>query len=111
MTGSPRICGSGTRSTSIGWYPSSITASTTGWTARVDELRRLARDGDVSLARFLEETGPELEDVVAGQRSWSDLRGEASYVRHEGELPMAITWRLHHALPGDLFASFAAAVA
>ncbi|WP_437310913.1 DUF3427 domain-containing protein [Sorangium sp. So ce388] len=37
--------------------------------------------------------------------------GPASYVRHEGELPMAITWRLHHALPGDLFASFAAAVA
>jgi superfamily II DNA or RNA helicase/HKD family nuclease len=37
--------------------------------------------------------------------------GPASYVRHEAELPMAITWRLHHALPGDLFASFAAAVA
>ncbi|KYF90185.1 hypothetical protein BE17_35270 [Sorangium cellulosum] len=37
--------------------------------------------------------------------------GPASYVRHESELPMAITWRLHHALPGDLFASFAAAVA
>jgi superfamily II DNA or RNA helicase/HKD family nuclease len=37
--------------------------------------------------------------------------GPASYVRHEGERPMAITWRLHHPLPGDLFASFAAAVA
>ena len=37
--------------------------------------------------------------------------GPASYVRHESELPMAITWRLHHALPGDIFASFAAAVA
>jgi hypothetical protein len=37
--------------------------------------------------------------------------GPASYVRHEGELPMAITWRLHSPLPGDLFASFAAAVA
>jgi hypothetical protein len=37
--------------------------------------------------------------------------GPASYVRHTSELPMAITWRLHHALPGDLFASFAAAVA
>jgi hypothetical protein len=37
--------------------------------------------------------------------------GPARYVSHEGELPMAITWRLDHPLPGDLFASFAAAVA
>lgn len=37
--------------------------------------------------------------------------GPATYVKHEGELPMAVTWKLHHPLPGDLFASFAAAVA
>jgi hypothetical protein len=37
--------------------------------------------------------------------------GPATYVRHEGELPMAVTWRLATPLPGDLFASFAAAVA
>jgi hypothetical protein len=37
--------------------------------------------------------------------------GPASYVKHEGERPMAITWRLRYPLPGDLFASFAAAVA
>lgn len=37
--------------------------------------------------------------------------GPATYVNHESELPMAITWRLHHPLPGDLFAAFAAAVA
>ncbi|MBX3275121.1 MAG: DUF3427 domain-containing protein [Sandaracinaceae bacterium] len=37
--------------------------------------------------------------------------GPATYVNHEGELPMAVTWRLAHRLPGDLFASFAAAVA
>jgi hypothetical protein len=37
--------------------------------------------------------------------------GPATYVRHEGERPMAITWRLKHPLPGDLYASFAAAVA
>lgn len=37
--------------------------------------------------------------------------GPASYVSHESELPMAVTWRLGLALPGDLFASFAAAVA
>ncbi len=43
-------------------------------------------------------------------RAFSFL-GPADYVSHESELPMAITWRLHHRLPGDLFASFAAAVA
>jgi hypothetical protein len=37
--------------------------------------------------------------------------GPATYVSHEGERPMAITWRLQHALPGDLFQAFAAAVA
>jgi superfamily II DNA or RNA helicase len=37
--------------------------------------------------------------------------GPATYVRHEGEMPMAVTWRLDFPLPGDLFARFAAAVA
>ena len=37
--------------------------------------------------------------------------GPATYVAHTGELPMAVTWKLRHPLPGDLFASFAAAVA
>jgi superfamily II DNA or RNA helicase/HKD family nuclease len=37
--------------------------------------------------------------------------GPATYVRHESERPMAVTWHLQHPLPGDLFASFAAAVA
>ena len=37
--------------------------------------------------------------------------GEADYVSHVGERPMAITWRLRTPLPGDLFADFAAAVA
>ena len=37
--------------------------------------------------------------------------GPAVYVKHESEQPMAITWRLDHALSGDLFAEFAAAVA
>jgi len=39
------------------------------------------------------------------------LLGPATYVSHESEMPMAVTWRLQHSLPGDLFASFAAAVA
>ena len=37
--------------------------------------------------------------------------GPATYVSHEGERPMAVTWRLKTPLSGDLFASFAAAVA
>jgi superfamily II DNA or RNA helicase/HKD family nuclease len=37
--------------------------------------------------------------------------GPARYVKHESELPMAVTWLLDHSLPGDLFAQFAAAVA
>jgi superfamily II DNA or RNA helicase/HKD family nuclease len=37
--------------------------------------------------------------------------GPATYVRHEGEQPMAITWKLEYRLPGDLYQSFAAAVA
>jgi superfamily II DNA or RNA helicase/HKD family nuclease len=37
--------------------------------------------------------------------------GPATYVSHQGERPIAITWRLRHRLPGDLFAEFAAAVA
>lgn len=37
--------------------------------------------------------------------------GPATYVSHESEQPMAITWRLAYPLPGDLFATFAAAVA
>ncbi len=37
--------------------------------------------------------------------------GLATYVQHEGERPMQITWRLHHPLPGDVFAAYRAAVA
>ncbi len=46
----------------------------------------------------------------SGDRSFYCL-GPATYVSHSGERPMAITWRLHHPLPGDLFQAFAAAVA
>jgi superfamily II DNA or RNA helicase len=37
--------------------------------------------------------------------------GPATYVSHESERPMQVTWKLDHPLPGDLFATFAAAVA
>lgn len=46
----------------------------------------------------------------ADERAFTFL-GPATYVSHVGEAPMAITWRLEHALPGDLFQAFAAAVA
>ena len=29
--------------------------------------------------------------------------GQASYVEHRGEKPIAITWRLHRDMPGDVF--------
>ena len=37
--------------------------------------------------------------------------GPATYVSHEGERPMAITWRLSTPLPEDLYGAMAAAVA
>lgn len=37
--------------------------------------------------------------------------GPATYVSHEGERPMAVTWRLKQPLSGDLYAQFAAAIA
>lgn len=37
--------------------------------------------------------------------------GPATYVSHQGERPIAFTWRLDHRLPADLYTSFAAAVA
>ncbi len=43
-------------------------------------------------------------------RAFSCL-GPARYVSHEGEQPMAVTWRLDVPLPGDVFAQYAAAVA
>lgn len=45
-----------------------------------------------------------------GERAFHFL-GPATYVRHESEQPMAITWKLEHRLPGDLYQLFAAAVA
>jgi hypothetical protein len=43
------------------------------WRERVRELRAL---GDVTLGEYLEATGLELEDVYAGNHSWTELRRE-----------------------------------
>lgn len=48
--------------------------------------------------------------LTSEERAFTFL-GPATYATHAGEAPMAITWRLQHALPGDLFQAFAAAVA
>lgn len=37
--------------------------------------------------------------------------GPASYQSHQSEMPMQITWRLKHQLPGDLFLTYRAAAA
>ena len=37
--------------------------------------------------------------------------GPGTYIEHQSEMPMAIRWRLAHALPGDLFMQYAAAAA
>ncbi len=44
------------------------------------------------------------------ERSFYFLGG-ANYVSHQSEMPMAIKWKLDHSLPGDLYTTFAAAVA
>jgi hypothetical protein len=76
-----------------------------------------------SVTRADSDTGLRYQDHVAqgsrimlfARRQSTDrafyFLGPATYVKHESELPMAITWRLERALPGDLFAAFAAAVA
>ncbi len=46
-------------------------ATPSDWKARREELQSL---GNIPLAKCLEETGIELEDVYASNRSWSELR-------------------------------------
>jgi len=46
-----------------------------------------------------------------GRTSAYFFAGLADYAGHKGERPIAITWKLRHALPGDVFGEFRAAVA
>ena len=48
----------------------------TRWSERVAELRSI---GDVSLPKFLEQSGLELDDIYANNRSWSELRRAAGF--------------------------------
>lgn len=55
---------------------------TSRWTGIVSELRSL---GDISLQRYLDETGVELADVLRGsERSWTRARREAGLPSPEG---------------------------
>ncbi len=62
------------------------------WAERVEELRQLTtQESSCTLARYLEETGLELEDVYAGNRSWSDLRADAGLANQsDGPQEMAL---------------------
>jgi len=81
----------------------------------------LARDqsavhADSPTGKRYQEHGKKGSSIMLFARVSTDDRafwflGPATYVKHEGEQPMAITWRLEHPLPADLFTSFATAVA
>lgn len=48
------------------------------WASKVDELVSLRRElPDITLRRYLAETGLELEDIYQGNKSWTDLRAAA----------------------------------
>jgi hypothetical protein len=65
--------------------------------------------------RYIRQAEQKTNVVLFGRLSTADRAfwclGPATYVTHEPERPIAITWRLDHRLSGDLFAEFAAAVA
>jgi len=71
------------------------------WREKIEALSAAARGGrDVSLARYLESAGLELEDVYSGNKSWSDLRADAGLSVHasgpqEGALRRALGRLLH----------------
>ena len=73
------------------------TALPTRWAERVREMQAL---GDVSLGRFLDETGLDLADIYSGNHSFTELRREAGLPtlpagRNEGALLRAVG-RLDH---------------
>jgi superfamily II DNA or RNA helicase len=68
--------------------------------AMIEELRSLSKDGACSLARFLQQSGLELEDIYSSKSGWSDLveLAGSSVARkgpHETELRRACGRVLH----------------
>ncbi len=80
----------------IHWESQSITRADSGTGQRYIHHQRLGR-AVLLFAR-----------LRADDRAFWFL-GPGNYRGHVGERPMAITWELHHDLPGDLYASFSAA--
>ncbi|WP_420453161.1 DUF3427 domain-containing protein [Ilumatobacter sp.] len=76
------------------------TQSTTSLASPTGQRYVSQADDDTTVALF--------GRLRADERSYWCL-GPATYVSHEGDRPIAITWRLHHRLPGDIFTEFAAA--
>jgi hypothetical protein len=87
--------------------------SAVGDEERVGVSIALARSLIRQIDATIDSTGSEADSPIEPGSVLRSVaaRQPADYVSHESELPMAITWRLRHPLPGDLFASFAAAVA
>jgi superfamily II DNA or RNA helicase len=53
------------------------------WTEKIAELRQIGQEQpDITLGQFLEASGLDLDDVYAGNRSWSDLREAAGLAVH-----------------------------
>ena len=62
--------------------------------------------------RYIHHVERDSQILLFVRRRHKDSRGEtapytflgpANYVTHRGERPMSITWRLHHAMPAELF--------
>ncbi len=69
-------------------------------------LRWITRARNRTVMLFIRQT-----KTTAGRTSPYLCAGTAQYVEHQSERPMQITWRLDHALPGDVFTTYRAAVA
>jgi hypothetical protein len=81
------------------------------------ESQSTVRESSKTGQRYVSQSDSDTHVMLFARESTLDKSfwciGTATYETHESgkECPMAITWRLHKPLPGDLFATFAAAVA
>jgi hypothetical protein len=60
--------------------------------------------------RVLLAVRPAKRDAWGATQAYT-LLGPADFVRHEGERPIAITWRLRNPIPADLYEEFKVAAA
>jgi hypothetical protein len=78
------------------------------------ESQSTTRQASPTGQRYINHTALGSAVMVFGRERSDDrafyFLGPASYVSHEGDKPMAMTWRLHTPLSGDLFSAFAVAL-